>query len=81
MHISYPIAMRTFHKLYFGYKGLLLNNLFKLFSPGEKHINENEGIELALAKLIMEAHSGEIEASNLGTGGALVRLTFPRNIN
>jgi len=64
-----------------GFSQKALNNLFKLFSPGEKHINENEGIELALAKLIMEAHSGEIEANNLGTGGALVRLTFPRNIN
>jgi two-component system sensor histidine kinase/response regulator len=64
-----------------GFSQKALNNLFKLFSPGEKHINENEGIELALAKLIMEAHSGEIEATNLETGGALVRLTFPKNIN
>jgi two-component system sensor histidine kinase/response regulator len=64
-----------------GFSQKALNNLFKLFFSWRKHINENEGIELALAKLIMEAHSGEIEASNLGTGGALVRLTFPRNIN
>jgi two-component system, sensor histidine kinase and response regulator len=64
-----------------GFSQKALNNLFKLFSPGEKHINENEGIELALAKLIMEAHSGEIEAINIETGGALVRLTFPKNIN
>ena len=64
-----------------GFSQKALNNLFKLFSPGEKHINENEGIELALAKLIMEAHLGDIEANNLETGGALVRLTFPKNIN
>ncbi len=64
-----------------GFSQKALDNLFKLFSPGEKHINENEGIELALAKLIMEAHSGAIEAVNNSNGGALVRLTFPKNVN
>jgi two-component system, sensor histidine kinase and response regulator len=64
-----------------GFSKKALDNLFKLFSPGEKHINENEGIELALAKLIMEAHSGNIEASNIQKGGALVKLTFPKNAN
>jgi two-component system sensor histidine kinase/response regulator len=64
-----------------GFSKKAMDNLFKLFSPGEKHINENEGIELALAKLIMNAHSGDIEAQNIKKGGALVRLSFPKNSN
>lgn len=64
-----------------GFSQKALDNMFKLFSPGEKHINENEGIELALAKLIMDAHSGEIEVMNNISSGALVRLSFPRKLN
>jgi two-component system sensor histidine kinase/response regulator len=60
-----------------GFSKLALNNIFKLFSPGEKHINENEGIELALSKLIIDAHSGIIEAINLPERGALVKVTLP----
>jgi two-component system, sensor histidine kinase and response regulator len=60
-----------------GFSETALKNLYKLFSPGEPHINQNNGLGLALAKLIMEAHLGKIEVENLKTGGALVRLIFP----
>jgi len=63
-----------------GFSDLAIKNLFKLFSPGEKHINENEGIELALTKLIVDAHGGSIFAGNHEKGGALVKLTFPEVI-
>jgi two-component system, sensor histidine kinase and response regulator len=64
-----------------GFSQKAMDSLFKLFSPGERHINENEGIELALAKLIMIAHSGSIEASKASSNGALIRLTFPMQVN
>jgi len=60
-----------------GFSEKAMQNLFKLFSPGERHINENEGIDLAMAKLIMDAHKGEIQINNY-SGGAVVSLIFPK---
>lgn len=60
-----------------GFSQKALDHLFKLFSPGEKHINENEGIDLAMAKMIMDVHSGEIMVNNYEKG-ALVTLMFPK---
>jgi two-component system sensor histidine kinase/response regulator len=59
-----------------GFSEKAMNNLFKLFSPGEKHINENEGIDLAMAKLIMDVHKGDIQINNYEKG-AKVSLIFP----
>jgi len=63
-----------------GFSEKAMQNLFKLFSPGERHINENEGIDLAMAKLIMDAHKGEIQINNY-SGGAVVSLIFPKSEN
>ncbi len=60
-----------------GFSQKALDHLFKLFSPGEKHINENEGIDLAMAKMIMDVHRGEIMVNNYEKG-ALVTLLFPK---
>ena len=60
-----------------GFSETALRHLFKLFSPGEPHIDQNIGLDLSLARLIMEAHSGKIEVENLQGGGAGVRLVFP----
>ncbi|MCX7985543.1 MAG: hybrid sensor histidine kinase/response regulator [Bacteroidales bacterium] len=60
-----------------GFSEKAMQNLFKLFSPGVKHINENEGIDLAMSKLIMDAHGGEIQISNY-SNGAVVSLIFPK---
>lgn len=60
-----------------GFSDLALNNLFKFFSPGSQHVDENVGLALALSKLIMDAHHGQIEAFNHVPQGATVRLTFP----
>jgi K+-sensing histidine kinase KdpD len=60
-----------------GFSDLALNNLFKFFSPGSQHVDENVGLALALSKLIMDAHQGQIEAFNHAPHGATVRLTFP----
>lgn len=59
-----------------GFSTESLNKLFKLFSSGEQHIDQNLGLGLALVKLIMDAHSGRVEISNRKTGGASVKLIF-----
>lgn len=51
-------------------------NLFRLFTPGEQHVDMNAGLDLALVKLIMDAHNGRIEIMNNKTKGATVRLEF-----
>lgn len=59
-----------------GFSPVELNNLFGLFVPGEGHINQNTGLNLALIKLIIDAHQGQINVSNNQPGGATVSLTF-----
>jgi K+-sensing histidine kinase KdpD len=59
-----------------GFTDKALEGLFNLFSPGLKHINENEGLELAMAKLIVENHHGNIAAYNSDTG-AIVSIQLP----
>ena len=59
-----------------GFSEKAQQNLFQLFSPGEKHVNENEGLELALAKLIIDAHNGSLTVENVSQG-AEVTLSIP----
>lgn len=59
-----------------GFSEKAMNDLFKLFAPGESHIDENEGIELAITKIIMDEHKGSIEIVN-NKQGATVKLIFP----
>jgi len=51
--------------------------LFKPLGLGESHSDQNVGLSLLAAKLIMEAHGGRIEVMNQDHGGAAVRLVFP----
>ena len=62
-----------------GFSEHALNNLFKFFEPGEQHVDENIGLELALAKLIMDAHKGTIEVLNNPDKGATVKLSLNLN--
>ncbi len=59
-----------------GFSQKAMSKLFELFSSGEEFINQNLGLGLALAKLIMDAHSGKIEIANNEQGGASVKLIF-----
>ena len=59
-----------------GFSADALKNLFRFFGVGEKHIDQNTGLNLALIKLIMDIHHGEIKVSNNKTGGATVKLIF-----
>jgi K+-sensing histidine kinase KdpD len=58
-----------------GFSHLALKNLYNFFGVGDKHIDENTGLNLALTKLIMKAHRGDINVSN-NEIGATVKLIF-----
>ncbi|MEI6885837.1 MAG: hybrid sensor histidine kinase/response regulator [Bacteroidota bacterium] len=60
-----------------GFSEQALKNLFSLFGLGSQHIDENVGLDLCLAKMIMDAHSGKVEVSNITGGGASVKILFP----
>ena len=59
-----------------GFSQKAMDKLFKPFSPGDIFVNENEGLELALCRLIMDMHKGQIKVYNLKKG-ASVDLFFP----
>ena len=48
------------------------------FSRGREYHDKSTGIGLPLARLIMEAHGGDINLSNKRNGGAVVRLSFKK---
>ncbi|MCX6287941.1 MAG: hybrid sensor histidine kinase/response regulator [Bacteroidetes bacterium] len=60
-----------------GFSEQALKNLFSLFGLGGEHIDENVGLDLCLAKMIMDAHGGKVEVLNNPGSGASVRLLFP----
>lgn len=62
-----------------GFSEKALENLFKLFSVSN-HTDKNIGIDLALIKLIMDTHQGEIQAANNETG-AFVLLKFKNDLS
>ena len=57
-----------------GFEQKILNNPFKFFVKSDRFIGKNIGFDLAYVKLIIDAHSGNIELSNTTEGGACVRL-------
>jgi two-component system sensor histidine kinase/response regulator len=59
-----------------GFSEAALSTLFGLFAIGQQHIDQNAGLGLALVKLIMNAHQGEVQISNNPVRGATVRLLF-----
>ena len=60
-----------------GFTEEAMKNLFQPFGLGEEHYDKNTGLSLKAAKLIIEAHGGEIEVKNQVDKGAFVRLVFP----
>lgn len=51
-----------------GFSEHYLKRLFDLFTSSEKFIDQHEGLELAISKLIIEAHNGQISAGNYDKG-------------
>lgn len=60
-----------------GFSQKALENKFKLFAPGADPVDKDSGLQLALARLIMSAHDGEIDIKNNQTKGSTVTLVFP----
>jgi K+-sensing histidine kinase KdpD len=59
-----------------GFSAVALKNIFRFFSVGHKHIDQNPGLNIAFVKLIMDAHHGEIKVMNNKQNGAKVKLIF-----
>lgn len=61
-----------------GFSEKAMQTLFGFFAIGEQHVDQNAGLGLALVKLIMDAHRGEIQITNNPGKGATVRLFFKK---
>ena len=61
-----------------GFPAHILRTRFQPFAVGKEHLDEIKGLGLNLAKLIMDAHVGEISLSNGSDGGAVVSLKFKK---
>ena len=64
-----------------GFSGLAFDRLFNIFTLSDKHIDENTGLNLALVKLIMDAHQAEISVKNNPDAGATLTLVFKNYFN
>ena len=63
-----------------GFSKEVLDMKFEPFSTGSEHNNLNMGIDLALVKLIIDAHKGEIRLNNSPAGGAVVNVVLNKQL-
>jgi two-component system sensor histidine kinase/response regulator len=61
-----------------GFSEHVLPSLFEVFQSDSEEYVEGKGLNLAAAKLIINAHNGHIEAYNSEEGGAVVCLKLPQ---
>lgn len=59
-----------------GFPAEILNNPYRMFGLGDRHIDDNIGLNLALIKLIIDSHDGQIEIYNNEPKGATIKLIF-----
>jgi signal transduction histidine kinase len=59
-----------------GFSTDVLKNIFKPFISDKEISKQGMGLNLALIRLIIEAHSGNINIFNNENGGAKIQLTF-----
>jgi len=64
-----------------GFPNSILVDTLKAFQSDIENYYEGKGLNLAAAKLIMDAHNGHIDIYNLEDGGAGVCLKFKKNQN
>lgn len=62
-----------------GFPHHILPNLFQVFHADSKDYVEGKGLNLAAAKLIIDAHGGNITAQNIPMGGASILISFPKS--
>jgi len=63
-----------------GFAGGNIDRVFDLFVTGDAHIDNSTGIGLPIAKMIMDAHGGNIIIGNNPERGASVKLLFHNRI-
>jgi len=54
-----------------------LNKIYELPTLNDLQFEDNEALDIALVKMIMDAHLGKMEISNNDIAGATIRLIFP----
>ena len=60
-----------------GFSKISMDNIYKPLSNLEAHFDQNTGMGLHLAKLVVDAHSGFISAGNREPNGALIEILLP----
>jgi len=60
-----------------GFSKTAMDSIYMPFSNLEAHFDQNTGMGLHLAKLILDAHSGYISAGNREQKGAIIEIKIP----
>ncbi len=60
-----------------GFSKIAMDNIYRPLSNLEAHFDQNTGMGLHLAKLVVDAHSGFISAGNRKPNGALIEILLP----
>lgn len=60
-----------------GFSKIAMDNIYKPLSNLEAHFDQNTGMGLHLAKLVVDAHAGFISAGNREPNGALIEIRLP----
>ena len=60
-----------------GFSKVAMDNIYMPLSNLESHFDQNTGMGLHLAKLVVDAHSGFIKAGNREPFGAIVDILIP----
>ena len=60
-----------------GFSKIAMDNIYKPLSNLDAHFDQNTGMGLHLAKLVVEAHSGFISAGNREPNGAFIEILIP----
>lgn len=63
-----------------GFSKSALEYLFQPLSNLESHVDQNTGMGLYLAKVIIDAHNGKIVVGNRETRGAFVEVSLPKPV-
>ena len=63
-----------------GFSKVAMDNIYMPLSNLEAHFDQNTGMGLHLAKLIVDAHSGFISAGNHETKGAIIEIKIPTRL-